>query len=59
MWGCIMKKKTSEKTSINRRKMLKKVGVTSAFAVPTIVSFKRSALAVTASREFPGNSLEI
>jgi len=54
-----MKKKTSEKTSINRRKMLKKVGVTSAFAVPTIVSFKRSALAVTASREFPGNSLEI
>ena len=33
--------------------MLKKVGVTSAFAVPTIVSFKISELAVAASTAIP------
>ena len=42
-------KKTSKKKSRSRREMLKKVGKVSAFAVPTIVSFKVSELAVAGS----------
>ena len=47
--------KTFPKITRSRRDMLKKVGISSAFIVPTIASFKISELAVAASStQLPG-----
>jgi len=43
------KKKSSNKKKRSRREMLKKVGKVSAFAVPTIVTFKVDELVVAGS----------
>ena len=49
----IMEEK-NEVTLKSRREMLKKVGKTAAFVVPTLITFQISSLAVTASH--PSNS---
>lgn len=47
-----METKRSNGVSGSRRKMLKKVGVASAFAVPTLMTFKISELQAQSSRAF-------
>ena len=47
------KKKAPAKNTSSRREILKKVGTTAAFVVPTIMTFKKSELAVAASNVKP------
>ena len=48
-----MEKKKSKENTSSRRRMLKKVGIASAFLAPTIVSFNVSNLAMAGSKEAP------
>ena len=47
-----MEEKKSEKISRSRRNMIKKVGVASVFAAPTLVTFKVSELHAQSSRAY-------
>ena len=53
-----MKKKKSKENTSSRRRMLKKVGIASAFLAPTIVSFNVSNLAIAGSRDAPPDAPE-